>query len=154
MLALPGALGGCGFAPVYAPGAAANRLQGNVAVDAPVDRDSYLLVQQLEHRLGRPSAPLYGLSLGLDVKQERMAIDATNITMRLNVIGKATYALRSLDDGKVILTGSADSFTGYSATGTAAATQAARRDARERLMIILADQIVTRLMAQASELPS
>ena len=110
-------------------------------------------IQRLEERLGRGSAPAYGLSLALNVKQERMAIDATNITTRFNVIGKATYAMRSLDDGAVLLSGSVDSFTGYSATGTTAATQAAQRDARERLMTILADQIVTRLMAQAGTLP-
>lgn len=149
-----GAVAGCGFSPAYAPGGAANRLQGNIEVDAPGDRDGYLLVQRLEERLGRGAAPRFGLSLGLDVKRERMAIDATNITTRLNVIGKASYALRDLnDDGKVLLSGSVDSFTGYSATGSTAATQAARRDARERLMTILADQIVTRLIAQADTLP-
>ena len=147
------ALGGCGFAPVYGPGGAANRLQGNVAVDAPVDRDSYLLVQRLEERLGRSNAAIYGLSLALNVKQERVAIDATNITTRFNVIGKATYAMRHLDEGKVLFSGNVDSFTGYSATGTTAATQSAQRDARERLMTILADQIITRLMAQAATLP-
>lgn len=147
------AVSACGFAPVYGPGGAGNRLLDRVSVDAPADRDSYLLVQRLEERLGRGSAPAYGLSLALNVKQERMAIDATNITTRFNVIGKATYAMRSLDDGAVLLSGSVDSFTGYSATGTTAATQAAQRDARERLMTILADQIVTRLMAQAGTLP-
>ena len=106
------ALGGCGFAPVYGPEGAANRLLGRIEVDAPVDRDSFLLVQQLETRLGRGDAPAYGLSLGLEVKQERMAINATNITTRFNVIGKSTYALRDLSDGKVITSGSVDSFTG------------------------------------------
>ena len=148
------ALTGCGFAPVYAPGGAANLLQGRVTVDEPVDRDSYLLVQQLETRLGRGDAPVYGLSLGLEVQQERMAINAANITTRFNVIGKSTYALRDLRDGKVITSGTVNSFTGYSATGTTTATQAAKRDAHKRLMTILADQIVTRLIATADELPA
>lgn len=155
MLALPvgAALGACGFSPAYAPGGAANRLQGTILIDEPVDRDSYLLVQQLEHRLGRSAAPRYGLSLALEVKDERMAVDATNITTRFNVIGKATFALRDLGDGKVLQTGNVDSFTGYSATGSTVATQATERDARERLMTILADQITTRLIARAGDLP-
>ncbi|UYV37495.1 LPS assembly lipoprotein LptE [Rhodobacteraceae bacterium D3-12] len=147
------ALVGCGFSPAYAPGAAATKLLGSISVDEPVDRDSYLLVQQLEHRLGRSAVPRYGLSLALEVKDERMAVDATSITTRFNVIGKATFALRDLADGKVLQTGTVDSFTGYSATGTTVATRATERDARERLMTILADQITTRLIARAGDLP-
>ncbi|MDQ2090457.1 LPS assembly lipoprotein LptE [Marimonas arenosa] len=145
---------GCGFTPLHAPGEAASRLQGRIVVDAPVDRNGYLLVRRMEERLGRSDAPAYGLSLAIDVKEERMAISADNITTRFNVIGRATYALRDLEDGKVLMSGTADSFTGYSATGSTVATQAAERDAYARLMTILADQIVSRLTAQADALPS
>jgi len=147
------ALGGCGFVPAYGPQGAAGRLQGRVQVDEPVDGDSYLLVRRLEERLGRAGGARFGLSLALEVKEEPVAITATNITTRYNVIGKATYALRDLEDGKVALSGNVDSFTGYSATGTTAATQSAERDAHERLMTILADQITTRLIAGAAGLP-
>lgn len=147
------ALSACGFTPAYGPNGAAGRLQNTIAVEAPVDRDSYLLVQQLEHRLGRAASPAYGLSIALDVKQERMAIAANNITSRFNVIGRATYALRDLGDGKVLTSGNVGSFTGYSATGSTAATQTAEADARARLMVILADQITTRLIAAAGALP-
>ncbi|MEZ5714665.1 MAG: LPS assembly lipoprotein LptE [Paracoccaceae bacterium] len=148
------ALTGCGFTPVYGPGGGGNRLMNRIAVDEPVDGDSYLLVRALEERLGRADAAAYGLSLALDVKQERMAIAANNITTRFNVIGKATWALRDLGDGKVVLSGTADSFSGYSATGSTAATQTAERDAHARLMSILADQITARLMAGAADLPT
>ena len=40
------------------------------------------------------------------------------------------------------MSGVLDSFTAYSATGTTVATLTARRDAEERLMINLADQLV------------
>ena len=147
------ALAGCGFAPVYGPGGAGGRLLGRVAVDEPADDNSYYLVRRLEERLGRGADPRFGLSLALDVKDERVAVTANNTTTRYNVIGKATYALRDLGDGKVLLSGNVDSFTGYSATGTTVATRAAERDAYERLMTILADQIVTRLEAGAGALP-
>ena len=147
------ALAGCGFAPVYGPGGAGGRLLGRVVVDEPADDNSYYLVRRLEERLGQGADPLFGLSLALDVKDERVAVTANNTTTRYNVIGKATYALRDLGDGKVLLSGNVDSFTGYSATGTTVATRAAERDAYERLMTILADQIVTRLEAGAGALP-
>ena len=52
-------------------------------------------------------------------------------------------------DGAVVTQGNVGGFTGYSATGSTVATTAARTDAQDRLMVILADQIVTRLIAAA-----
>ena len=45
--------------------------------------------------------------------------------------------------------GSETNFTGYSATGSTVETLAGERDAFERLMRILADQIAARLLATA-----
>jgi LPS-assembly lipoprotein len=148
------ALSGCGFTPAYGPSGQAGRLQNTVLVDEPKDRDAYNLVRQLEDRLGRPSAARYGLSAALSITEERMAVTANNITTRFNVVGKATYALRDLATSEVLTSGTVDSFTGYSATGTTVATLSASRDARERLMTILADQITTRLLAAAAGLPA
>jgi LPS-assembly lipoprotein len=44
-------------------------------------------------------------------------------------------------------------FTGYSTFGTPVATQAAERDAEARLMQMLADQMLTRLVAAAGMPP-
>lgn len=148
------ALSGCGFTPAYGPGGTAGRLQGTILIDAPQDRNGYLLVRHLEDRLGRAAAARYGLSLALDIKRERMAIAADNITTRFNLIGRVSYALRDLEDGRVLTSGNVDSFTGYSATGSTAATQTAEANAHERLMTILGDQIVMRLVAASGELPA
>ena len=53
----------------------------------------------------------------------------------------------------VLIVGRTDSFTSYSATGSTAATQAAERDARRRLMVILADRVIDRLLIDADTLP-
>jgi LPS-assembly lipoprotein len=45
-----------------------------------------------------------------------------------------------------------ESFTAFSAAGSPVATQAAERDAEQRLMTILADQLVTRLIATTPDL--
>lgn len=151
-LTLTAALAGCGFTPVYGPGGAGHELQNAVLVDDPGDRNAYQLVRRIEERLGRATAARYGLSIALSVSEESMAVTADGKTTRFDLVGKATYALRALDSGAVLRTGSVDSFTGYSTTGTTVATLAAERDARERLMTILADQIVTRLFAEAASL--
>ena len=147
-------LAGCGFAPVYGPSGAGGRLQNAVLVDDPGDRDAYLLTREVEDRLGRPGTARYGLSVALDISEEAAAIASTNVTTRYNLIGRATYALRDLDSGAVLTSGKVDNFNGYSASGTTVATQAASRDARARLMTMLADQIVARLLASAPDLPA
>ena len=152
LLALP-ALAACGFTPVMAPGGAAGRLQNAVLVADPADRDAYLIVRRLEERLGRPGDPRYRLDTDITFVEERMAVTATNIATRFNVVGKVIWRLRDATTDAVLAEGRVDSFTGYSATGSTVATLAASRDARARLSTILADQLVTRLYAAAPTLP-
>ncbi|WP_135501038.1 LPS assembly lipoprotein LptE [Roseovarius aestuariivivens] len=155
LAALPGfALAGCGFSPAYGPGGAATRLQNTVLADAPVGRPAYLLTRHIEDRLGRGSPARYGLSYAINLDEEAIAISANNVTTRYNILGNVKYALRDLQSTEVLLTGSADSFVGYSASGSTVATQAARRDAEARLMTILAEQILNRLTAEAGALPA
>lgn len=148
------AVAGCGFAPAYGPNGAAQSLQGTIAVDEPKSRAGYLLTRALEDRLGRPSPARYGLTYSIALEGEAVAISATNVSNRVNLLGRVTYALRDLSSGEVLTSGKLDNFTSYSASGTTVATQAAERAAEERLMIILADQLTTRLIAEAGTLPS
>lgn len=147
-------MAGCGFAPAYGPNGAATALQGTIAVDEPDSRPAYLLTQELEDRLGRPAAARYGLAYSITLDEDPIAISASNVNTRFNLLGRVTYALRDLSSGEVLTSGKVDSFTSYSASGTTVATQAAERDAEERLMVILADQITTRLIAASGGLPA
>lgn len=148
------ALSACGFTPAYGPSGAATRLQNTILVDEPKTRGGYLLTQNIEDRLGRASSPRYGLSYTITTRDNAIAITAANITNRFNLEGSVTYALREMNGGAVVATGTVDSFTSYSASGSTVATQTAERDARTRLMTILADQIVTRLIAASAGLPA
>jgi len=141
------ALAACGFAPVYGPEGTGTALQNRVMVDPPVDREGFLLVRQLEDRLGRTGDAAYRLSVNLTVAQENRAIDPDGDIRRFHLIGTATYELRDAETGTVVRADAVDDFVGYSATGTTVATLAARRNAQERLMTILADQIVLQLQA-------
>ena len=50
-----------------------------------------------------------------------------------------------------VQSGEVSTFTAYSTTGSPVATAAARRDAEDRLMVALADQLVSRLLAGAPD---
>ncbi|MFK7939855.1 MAG: LPS assembly lipoprotein LptE [Roseovarius sp.] len=147
-------LSACGFTPAYSPGGGGAGLQDAIEIDAPTTRPDYLLTRHLEDRLGRSTNPRYGLSYSIDLSEAPIAISANNVTTRYNVLGEITYALRDLQSGIVLSSGKVDSFTSYSTSGTTVATQASEKDAQERLMVILGDQIVTRLLAAASKLPA
>jgi len=140
-------LGACGFEPVYGPNGAGTLLQNRVLVDKPDDRAGFLLVQRLEERLGRAGDPAFRLAVDLAVREEARAIDPEGNLRRFHLIGSAAYTLTDAGTGAVMRTDAVNSFVGYSATGTSVATLAARRDALDRLMTILADQIVLQLQA-------
>ena len=145
---------GCGFAPAYGPHGPAQSLQGTIAVDEPDSRAGYLLTRALEDRLGRPAPARFGLACSVSLDTQSAAISASNVATRVNLLGRVTYALRDLGTGEVLTSGKVDSFTSYSASGTTVARQAAERDAQERLMTILADQVTTRLIAASGSLPT
>ncbi|THH36623.1 hypothetical protein E4Z66_06640 [Aliishimia ponticola] len=146
-LIAPLALAACGFTPVYGPGGTGTKLRDNVLVAAPKDRNGYLLVRQIEERLGRPSSPAYNLSLTLQTETQGLGIDEDGNIDRYNLIGAAGYVLSDAATGREVSSGTVNSFTGYSATGSTVETLASERDAYERLMVILGDQIVTRLLS-------
>lgn len=141
------AAGGCGFTPVYGPGGSAEALRGRIAFDDPDDRMGFVLVRQLETRLGVPSDPLYRLSASIRRGQERIAVTSQGVTNRFQIMGRVDYAVRDERSGRRLTSGSVRNFVSYSATRTTVATRAAEADAEERLMRILADQIVSELLA-------
>ncbi|SFS89553.1 LPS-assembly lipoprotein [Sulfitobacter marinus] len=148
LLALPLlGLAACGFQPVYGPSGTGTVLQNSVAVDPPGDVYTYILVREVETRLGRPAPAKYGLALTVSASTEGLAVDTANSTRRYNLIAKAGFTLRDLETGQIVSSGNVENFTGYSATGSTVATFAAERDARKRLITMLADQIVNRLYA-------
>ncbi|MBY6056563.1 LPS assembly lipoprotein LptE [Leisingera daeponensis] len=155
LLALPLIAAACGFTPVYAPGGTGSELHGKIEVQAPEEirdasgADAYFLVQNLEQRLGRGSSAAYELGLTLSTQEEGQAITADNEITRYSVIGTAGFSLTRLSDGKIISSGTVRNFTGYSATGSTVETLAGERDAHERLMVILADQITAQILATA-----
>ncbi|RBW53214.1 LPS assembly lipoprotein LptE [Ruegeria sp. A3M17] len=149
LLLMPLALAACGFEPVYAPGGSGSALFGRVEVSAPNTVTSFLLVEDLEQKLGRSatSGSEYSLDVSVATQTVAASITSTNETNRLIINGTANYSLRSKATGQVLASGSVTDFVGYSAAGSTVSTLADERDATQRLMVILSDQIISRLYA-------
>lgn len=148
LVALP--LAGCGFTPVYAPSGAGSKLRGRVAVEDPRSRNDFALVSRLESRLGQPEAPAYDLGFSLSVGRASGGISPSGEITRYTLSGNVQYTLTERATKTRVAGGSIRNFTSWSATGSTVAGISAEEAANARLMQILADDIVTRLMAELS----
>lgn len=144
------ALAGCGFTPIYGTGpeGQGSDLRGRIDVAAPKDEEGFALVKRLEDRLGLPEAADMTLTAQIRLREESLGFLPDGEISRFNVIGQVDWQLQDVSGGNRVASGSERSFTSYSATSTTVATTFAQRDARRRLMVILADRIVTDLLAR------
>ncbi len=140
------ALAGCGFAPLHGPGGSARSLRGRVAVTAPADEEGWTLVRRLEDRLGVPREADLLLSARIRIGETAVGFLSDGEISRFNVEGQADWTLTD-SSGDAVATGRERGFTSYAATSTTVATTSARRDARRRLMVILADHIAADILA-------
>ncbi|HMS94716.1 MAG TPA: LPS assembly lipoprotein LptE [Tabrizicola sp.] len=153
LILAPLALAACGFAPVNAPGGAVSRLYQRVWVANPSDKYGFDLVERMEERLGRPEAPAYDLNYTITTEAIGVGFTASSEITRYNLAGAIDFTLTDRATGARLVEGRVESFTAYSATGSTVAGLAAEEDAAFRLMRILADQIVARLIAVSADLP-
>jgi LPS-assembly lipoprotein len=141
------ALAGCGFTPVYGPGGAAEGLRGRISVATPADEEGAALVRRLEDRLGRSSNADLLLSADIRLQESAVGFLPDGELSRFSVDGQVDWELQDAS-GRTVASGQERSFTSYSATSTTVATTFAQRDARRRLMVILADRIVADLISR------
>ena len=141
------AVASCGFTPVHGPGGSAEGLHGRIAVAAPADEEGFALVRRLETRLGQPRGADLTLAADIRLVEESLGFLPDGEISRFSVKGRVDWTITDTL-GTRVANGSESSFTSYSATSTTVATRFARRDARRRLMIILADRITTDLLTR------
>jgi LPS-assembly lipoprotein len=153
MILAPLALAACGFTPAYAPGGPATGLLGTIWVQDPTDKNGFDLVERLEERLGRPDGIRYDLTFAITTESVGVGITTDNQITRFNLKGAVDYTLTDRASGVRVAGGRVQGFTAYSATGSTVAGLAAEEDAATRLMRLLADQIVARLIAASAGLP-
>lgn len=141
------ALAGCGFTPVYGPGGAGGKLRGRVRPRDPATPEDFIFDTRLAERLGPESAAAYALDYTLMLAATAQGVRGDDVTTRFALNGSATYRLTDVTSGTVLAEGRVNAFSSYTAEGTTVATVAAEADARGRLAVMLADQVVTRLLA-------
>ena len=146
------ALSACGFTPVYGPGGSGAVLQGRIALADPDTPMAYAFTRRFEDRMGRASGP-YRLETRFQTTQQGIGGTSAGVTTRYRILGRVFYTLRDAE-GTALVDSRTNAFTGYSATGSTVATRAAERDAQERLMVLLADQIIDQLILEAADLPA
>ena len=142
------ALSACGLQPVYGPGGAATKLFGQVSPSDPQTPDEFIFNQRLSERLGGEGSS-YNLDYTLRIGVVPQGITPDEITTRYSLNGSADFTLTDATSGAVITQGQVSTFTSYSTTDTTVATLTAEYDARKRLARMLADQVITRLLAVA-----
>lgn len=143
-LALAG-LAACGFTPVYGPGGPGQRLFGRIRAADPKTIDDFAFVRRITERLGPTETPEFELSYNLRIAIVPQAITPDEITTRYALNGSADFTLTETATGRIVTRGQVNNFSSYSTTGTTIATMSAEQDAHDRLAMMLADQVVTRL---------
>ncbi|MDO6730207.1 LPS assembly lipoprotein LptE [Marinovum sp. 2_MG-2023] len=147
-LALSGAaVSGCGFAPAYGTDGAASKLQNAIHVDEINTHNGYLMTRRIEERLGAGGANApFTLGLTIGTSQDNLGTTPDGNLTRYQILGRVDFTLRRAGEKTGFQYGTVRNFTGYSASGSTVATLAAERDAEDRLMTMLADQVIERLV--------
>lgn len=139
---------GCGFRPVYGPAGSGAALDGATVVAQGGGQNDFTLARALQDRLGVPGdAPRFRLATSLSVSTEQVAVTTAQSINRFNLIGVVDYTLTDIGTGDTVHAGRVDGFNSFSAVGTSLAVRTAQIDATERLMVILADQVMLDLLA-------
>jgi LPS-assembly lipoprotein len=154
LFALPFALAACGFTPAFGPNGAANVLRGAIELQAPTNRNGFDFVRQFEERLGRAQVARFDLTYTLATESVQLGVTPQGAITRYNLLGSVDWQLTDRTSKTVVARGREQNFTAWSATGVTIAAVNAETDASSRLMRILADQVVARLIASASALQS
>ncbi len=145
-------IAGCGFTPIYGLKGEGAALLGQISMGKPKNRNAYLLQQRIEERLGQAPSGEWLLIPRITTENIGLGYTEDGKITRYNITGSADYTLQRAGSQEVSKQGKVEHFTSYSATSTTVVTLAAERDARARLMTILADQIIDQLLLIAGDL--
>ena len=137
----------CNYTPAFAPGGVGDGLKGSIAVKEPSDRNEYTFATRLEERLGQPQNARYRLNYSIVTSTKGVGRTPTQQITRFSVTGTADYQIYDTADELAVHSGKVESLTGYSATVPLTSAGAATRDASDRLMVILADQVAVRVLS-------
>lgn len=148
----------CGFRPLHAPAeqmAVTNTMLHYVAVDSIPGRSGQILQVALEdglHPEGRQPELSYRLGVSLNEVKQPIIVERTGRVTRYNLILSANFRVYDPSSGRTLHKGKARRISSYNVSTADFATFSAERDARERGLKELAEDIIMRLAA-AFEVP-
>ena len=139
--ALP--LVGCGFEPALGTDGTLGTLRNRIRLDDPNDRNAFTLKSAFEDRIGSGSD--FGLSYQITTKLRDIGITPERVITGQQIEGSVAFTLTDLSTGANLISDTVTGFTSFGTTGTTASTAFANEAAIDRLMIILAEQMIRRL---------
>ena len=149
LLAVALALSGCGLRPLYGGGESSSVAQGlrTIEVGKIPGQVGWLTRNALVDRLGGEAngTGTYRLEVELDDNITGFGIRGDSATTRERRTLRARFRLVDLSNGAVVLDATAGSDAGIDVVSSEYATVAAEQSAVERLVVVVADQIVARL---------
>ena len=150
VLLLPAFLAACGFEPMY--GRAADKDVpadfAAIQIEPIKDRVGQMLHNHLRDAInprGLPAKPRYYLKVTLSESTQETAVQRTAFAVRANILISATFALHDATTGASVVAGTATSTAGYAHQIADYGTLTAEKDARERALRDLAEEIRVRL---------
>lgn len=153
-VALPG-LASCGLHPLYADGShgVVARNIGTVSLDPIEGKTGWLMGNALHDRLAAISGgagPNYRLHVELSDQITGFGVRSGDTVTRERRTLRARYQLFDSATGVLVMEATTGSDSGFDAAGSEYATIAAEDTALERLVEIVADQIVTNMAQKLS----
>lgn len=143
--------GACGFEPVHKTGKAAAELKNKIEITAGKGREAFELRERLVERFGFSNNPRYQLEVTYNIESSGLAISRTAEVTRFILVGTSDFKIKDMSNGNIVYQSNVQASTGYNATGSTFATQAAEQDAQIRLVTSLADMITTRVTSSAAQ---
>ncbi|MGK9233036.1 hypothetical protein KXS07_15395 [Inquilinus limosus] len=145
------ALGACGLRPLYGTnsvGAAMSDRLAQVNVGVIGDRSGQVLRTELIRTLnpqGRPAQPAYDLGVSLVESQQDVNLISDLTTTRKNLTLTASFVLTDRKTGQPVFSDSVTEITSFNILADQYTTLVGERDARERALHSLGEDIRTRL---------
>ncbi len=143
-------MGACGFHPLYAPSSRSvyEPELAAIRVESIPDRLGQILAISLRDSFnpsGERTSARYGLRIAITISRQDVGIRSDGTASRAEIDTTATFTLTELGSTRILLTSSARTVSGFDILTDDYATIVAEKDAKERSMRDLSDEIHTRL---------
>jgi LPS-assembly lipoprotein len=146
-------LAACTIQPVYGPAVGGGTVKANlsrIAIDPVDDRVSQVVRNKLLFQLtggGEEHDPIYRMHLTVTHREVALGITSIESAPVYSVSVAASYELKRIDTGEIVLRSTSRASTSYNTVNQAFANSRAKIDAQDRAATQAANDIATRVAA-------